>query len=67
MACGCSHQPTGLNDYCDEHRREIRVTFTSSECDHLLMLLSDAETEGSYYGNREQYWKRHARIVEKLK
>lgn len=42
------------------------VILTAVEVDHLLTLLHDAEHEGSYYGNREQYWKRHARIVAKL-
>lgn len=64
--CGCSRQPTNSNDYCDDHRREISVTFTGPERDHLLTLLRDAEREGSYYGPKAQYWKRHARIVGKL-
>ena len=40
--------------------------FTEVERDHLLTLLADAVAEGTYYGNRDQYWKRHARITAKL-
>lgn len=31
-----------------------------------MTILRDTEEEGSYYGNREQYWKRHKRIISKL-
>ena len=41
--------------------------FTAAEVSHLLTLLRDAADEGNYYGNREQYWKRHYRIEDKLK
>jgi hypothetical protein len=44
----------------------VAVRLSEVEVDHLLTLLRDAELEGSYYGNREHYWKRHARIWRKL-
>jgi hypothetical protein len=36
------------------------------ELDHLLTLMRDASQDGSYYGPRQQYWKRHTRIWNKL-
>jgi len=30
--------------------------------DQLLTLLYENEREGSYFGNREQYWKRHEEL-----
>jgi hypothetical protein len=39
---------------------------TETERDHLLTLLAEAKAEGNYYGNRDQYWRRHERIVFKL-
>lgn len=44
----------------------VTVTFTAAEADHVLTLLRDASLEGSYYGNREQYWRRHERIFDRL-
>lgn len=41
-------------------------TFTISEINHLLTLLEWNEKEGNYYGNKEQYFKRHKSIIEKL-
>lgn len=64
--CGCSFQPTSRNDYCADHRDAIDLTLTGPERRHLQTLLADAETEGSYYGPKAQYWARHKRIVEKL-
>jgi len=48
-------------------RRTIPVKLTQVEIDHILNLIHDSEREGSYYGPREQYWKRSARIRGKLK
>lgn len=42
------------------------ICLTWSELDHLLTLLRDAEVDGSYYGPKTVYWKRHERIKEKL-
>jgi hypothetical protein len=42
------------------------VRFTASELWHILSLLEDALREGSYYGHRAQYWRRHERIWDKL-
>ena len=44
----------------------MKVTFTDVEIKHLLRLLLDAVDDGSYYGNKQQYWARHKRIVSKL-
>ena len=46
---------------------KLIVQLTPVEILHLLNLLNDAEQKGEYYGNKEQYWKRNTRIVEKLK
>lgn len=42
------------------------IRLTLAERNHLLALLEERTREGSYSGNREQYWVRHKRIVEKL-
>ena len=39
---------------------------TRIEIDHVMTILRDASREGSYYGNREQYWRRHDRVWKKL-
>jgi hypothetical protein len=44
----------------------MSIDFTEVEIDHLLTLLRDAESEGSYYGRRDHYLKRHERIRAKL-
>lgn len=41
-------------------------TFTMGEINHLVVLLMENEREEWYYGNKEQYWKRHKSILEKL-
>ncbi len=47
--------------------KTAKVKLTGPEIDHLLTLLRNAEEEGSYYGHRETYWKRHDRITRALK
>jgi hypothetical protein len=42
-------------------------TFSISEINHLLTLLKWNEEDCVYYGNKEQYWKRHESICKKLK
>ena len=44
----------------------MRIELTGAQINHLLTLLHDAEEEGSYYGNKAQYWKRHAAFVKAL-
>ncbi len=44
----------------------IVVTLTTVEADHLLSLMHANEREGWYFAPKEQYWKRHKRIREKL-
>jgi hypothetical protein len=44
----------------------MSIDFTEVEIDHLLTLLRDAKSEGSYYGRRDHYLKRHERIRAKL-
>ena len=41
-------------------------TFSIGEINHLIVVLMENEREGWYYGNKEQYWKRHQSILEKL-
>jgi len=41
-------------------------TFTMGEINHLIVVLMENEREGWHYGNKEQYWKRHQSILEKL-
>lgn len=58
----------GSQCFCGEKKIEEKmVSLTEVEITHLLSLMHDAKVEGSYYGNKEQYWKRHDRIEEKLK
>lgn len=42
------------------------VSLTRVELDHLLTVLRDARQDASYYGNREQYYRRADRIWNKL-
>lgn len=42
------------------------VRLSEPEIDHLLTVLRDAKSEGSYYGRADHYWKRHERIERKL-
>jgi hypothetical protein len=41
-------------------------TFSMGEINHLIAVLMENEREGWHYGNKEQYWKRHKSILEKL-
>ena len=43
------------------------ISLTRVEVDHLVNLLVDAQASGSYYGPKNQYWKRHQRIWDKLR
>jgi hypothetical protein len=42
------------------------VVMTRAELNHLLHLLGRAEEEGAYYGPPDEYWKRAARLDDKL-
>lgn len=42
------------------------VRLTASELTHIIELMFMNKNSGEYYGNREQYWKRHQRILDKL-
>ncbi len=46
---------------------KIVVTLTEVEANHVIALMDDNEREGWYFAPREQYWKRHKRIKEKLR
>lgn len=46
-----------------EHKKP---KFTDVEISHIVSVLMENEREGWYYGNKEQYWKRHQRILDKL-
>lgn len=53
-----------------QQKKEKKVihkrTFTMSEISHIVAVLMENEREGWYYGNPEQYWKRHQSILDKL-
>ena len=42
------------------------MTLTEAEINHLENLLLQEKEEGSYYGNKEQYYKRIDRLLKKL-
>jgi hypothetical protein len=44
----------------------VEVDLTVTECEMLLNLLQDRKAEGSYYGNREQYYRRIDRVKDKI-
>ena len=47
-------------------RRATRVSFTQPELRHIYAILADAKNDGSYYGNRQQYYDRTERIMTKI-
>ena len=42
------------------------IKLTQAELGHIANLISDNERDGTYYGNRKQYWKRSFRLKQKL-
>ena len=42
------------------------VKLTEAELNHIVNLIADNERDGTYYGNREQYWKRSFMLKQKL-
>ena len=44
----------------------MKITLTVAEFRHLCGLLYGNEQDGTYSGNRKQYWARHERIVKKF-
>jgi hypothetical protein len=42
------------------------IKFTKAELKHLANLIADNERDGTYYGNRKQYWKRSFELKQKL-
>ena len=42
------------------------MTLTTAQAAHLLTLLHNAAEEGSYYGNREQYYARTQSLIKLL-
>lgn len=46
--------------------RRVTVPLTGVEIVHILTALRDATRDGSYYGNKDQFQKRHTRINNKL-
>jgi len=44
----------------------VTVNLTRPQVEHLLSALSDVRREGSYYGNKAQYWARHESIERLL-
>ena len=47
-------------------RNIIVAAFSLPEVQHILSLIQDNESEGTYYGNRNEYWLRSNRIKAKL-
>ena len=47
-------------------QKEYTVKLTETEIHHIWACLDDREREGTYYGPKEQFWERHARIITKL-
>ena len=42
------------------------IKFTKTELKHLATLIAYNERNGTYYGNRKQYWKRSFELKQKL-
>ena len=47
-------------------RNVVSITLTLPEISHILGLIQSNESEGNYYGNRDEYWLRSNRIKAKL-
>ena len=43
------------------------IRFTKAELNHLARLVASNERDGTYYGNRKQYWKRSFELKQKLR
>jgi hypothetical protein len=48
------------------HQREEVIDFNKAELNQLIGLVKDKVINGSYYGNKNQYYRRNERILEKL-
>ena len=44
----------------------MTIDLTAAEASHLLTLLNERIEDGTYYGNREQYYARSERIYRKI-
>ncbi len=42
------------------------IKLTKSELNHIIELMYLNKKQGEFYGNRQQYWKRHQRILNKI-
>ncbi len=42
----------------------MTIKLTLPELDHIICALEMVKRNGEYYGNREQFWKRHKRVSE---
>ncbi len=42
----------------------MTIKLTLPELDHVIFALKKIKENGEYYGNREQFWKRHERVSE---
>jgi len=47
--------------------KEIKLSLTMPEWNHVAALFAGNEEDGVYSGPRDQYWDRHNRILKKLK
>lgn len=46
--------------------KQLKVTFTASEVEHIRSVMYRNEREGEYFGNPKHSWKRSRRILDKL-
>jgi hypothetical protein len=44
----------------------MKIKFTKAEISHLMSLITFNESEGTYYGNKKQYFKRSIILKNKL-
>lgn len=42
----------------------MTIKLTLPELDHVIFALKKIKENWEYYGNREQFWKRHERVSE---
>ncbi len=65
---------SGLHRILDGHDIQIeqlklklrQSKMTTVEINHIVSIMDENERQGWYFAPEEQYWKRHARIKEKL-
>jgi len=46
---------------------KVTINLTPTEAEHILTLLHERKEDGSYCGNKDQYYKRTNKIISKIK